>query len=91
MTEAYGEEAGEPNTSPWVWDAAGQHMAWLAIQAAGAPFLKLLQCVPTSWRRHLIKTTGAWASAFVRRALLGRCEGKETYLLLLAIKGLQSS
>lgn len=35
VTETYGEERGEPNTSPWPWEAAGQHMAWLAVQAAG--------------------------------------------------------
>jgi len=35
VTETYGQDSGEPNTSPWAWNAAGQHLAWLAIQAAG--------------------------------------------------------
>ena len=43
MTETYGEERGEPNTSPWLWEAAGQHMAWMAIQAAGALLFSYLQ------------------------------------------------
>lgn len=35
VTETYGQESGGQNTSPWTWNAAGQHLAWLAIQAAG--------------------------------------------------------
>ena len=32
----YGEDSGEPNTSPWVWRAGGQHFFWLALQTVGA-------------------------------------------------------
>ena len=79
MTEAYGEEAGEPNTSPWVWDAAGQHMAWMAIQAAGAPFYDLLQCVPTSWRRSLfctIKSYRCLGFSLRQASSIGQVSGK---------------
>ncbi|BDA45751.1 probable ATP-binding cassette sub-family A member 3 [Coccomyxa sp. Obi] len=47
VTETYGEERGEPNKSPWPWEAAGQHMAWLAIQAAVYMALTLL--VESGW------------------------------------------
>ena len=36
MAETYGEDGGEPNTSPWVWKAGGQHFFWLALQTVGA-------------------------------------------------------
>lgn len=47
VTETYGEERGEPNTSPWVWNSAGQHMAWMGIQAAGAHPLGLQHYICT--------------------------------------------
>ena len=36
VAETYGEDGGEPNTSPWVWKAGGQHFFWLALQTVGA-------------------------------------------------------
>ena len=36
VSQTYAEEGGEPNTSPWVWTAAGQYFFWLALQAVGA-------------------------------------------------------
>ena len=36
VAETYGEDGGEPNTSPWVWEAGGQYFFWLALQTAGA-------------------------------------------------------
>jgi hypothetical protein len=35
VTETSGAETGQPDSSPWVWDAAGQFMLWLAVQAVG--------------------------------------------------------
>ncbi len=58
VTETYGKERGEPNKSPWPWEAAGQHMVWLAIQAAGqcpSRLPSICCCLPqTSPRRTTI-------------------------------------
>lgn len=35
VAQTYGEDKGEPDSSPWAWQAGGQYMAWLAVQAVG--------------------------------------------------------
>jgi len=38
VSQTYGEDAGEANTSPWVWEAGGQYFFWLAFQTVGARY-----------------------------------------------------
>ena len=57
VAQTYGEDSGQPDSSPWARQAGGQYMAWLALQAVGARPQRS-QTVARAW--HLSRACALW-------------------------------